>query len=74
MEIEIIKEVKKSVNVKLADVEQQQFGYAMNAVVGSVLNMEAPLETEQSQSILICVSDAKEVVESRELCRHSNIN
>ncbi len=46
----------------------------MNAVVGSVLNMEAQLETEQSQSILICVSDAKEVVESRELCRHSNIN
>ena len=46
----------------------------MNAVVGSVPNMEAPSETEQSQSILICVSDAKKVVESRELCRHSNIN
>ena len=74
MEIEIIKEVKKSVNVKLADVEQQQFGYAMNAVVGSVPNMEAPSETELSLSILICASDVKEGAESLELYRHSNIN
>ena len=46
----------------------------MNAVVGSVPNMEAPSETEQSLSILICVSDAKKCNQVLEWCRGQDLN